>query len=153
MVVYAQEHAPEGKPARACFATVLSRLDVAAPQAVFIGDHPEKDVAGAAAAGLRPIWLPGVAATSPRWAPRPSHGASPRCRNWWHGCWRHLMSLPAEIAGQSIATGGPMRVIAEIGLNHAGDADSAHRLVDACADAGAWAVKFQVFEARELLVA
>jgi N-acetylneuraminate synthase/N,N'-diacetyllegionaminate synthase len=63
------------------------------------------------------------------------------------------MSLPAEIAGQSIATGGPMRVIAEIGLNHAGDADLAHRLVDACADAGAWAVKFQVFEARELLVA
>ena len=59
VVVYAQEHAPEGKPARACFAAVLSRLNVAAPQAVFIGDHPEKDVAGAAAAGLRPIWLAG----------------------------------------------------------------------------------------------
>ena len=63
------------------------------------------------------------------------------------------MSLPAEIAGQSIAAGVPMRVIAEIGLNHNGDADLAHRLVDACADAGAWAIKLQVFDARELLVA
>ena len=38
------------------------------------------------------------------------------------------MSLPAEIAGQSIAPGGPMRVIAEIGLNHNGDPARAHRL-------------------------
>jgi N-acetylneuraminate synthase/N,N'-diacetyllegionaminate synthase len=63
------------------------------------------------------------------------------------------MSLPADIAGHSIAAGNPMRVIAEIGLNHTGDADLAHRLVDACADAGAWAIKLQVFEAGELLVA
>ncbi len=63
------------------------------------------------------------------------------------------MPLPAEIAGHSIAPGGPMRVVAEIGLNHNGDIDLARRLVDACADAGAWAVKLQVFDARELLVA
>ncbi|BCS33497.1 hypothetical protein TBR22_A27240 [Luteitalea sp. TBR-22] len=63
------------------------------------------------------------------------------------------MSVPAEIAGQSIAPGAPMRVIAEIGLNHNGDPSLAHRLVDACADAGAWAVKLQVFDADELLVA
>ncbi len=63
------------------------------------------------------------------------------------------MSRPAEIAGQSIAPGAPMRVIAEIGLNHNGDAELAHRLVDACADAGVWAVKLQVFEADQLLVA
>ena len=63
------------------------------------------------------------------------------------------MSLPAEIAGQSIAPGAPMRVIAEIGLNHDGDVDLAGRLVDACADAGAWAIKLQVFDAEELLVA
>ena len=44
-----------------------------------------------------------------------------------------------------------MRVIAEIGLNHKGDPDLAHRLVDACADAGAWAIKLQVFDADELL--
>lgn len=46
-----------------------------------------------------------------------------------------------------------MRVIAEIGLNHNGDPALAHRLVDACADAGAWAMKLQVFDADELLVA
>jgi len=59
VVVYAAEHAPEGKPAPACFATVLARIGVPASRAIFVGDHPEKDVAGAAAAGLRPIWLPG----------------------------------------------------------------------------------------------
>ncbi len=61
------------------------------------------------------------------------------------------MSLPAEIAGQSIAAGAPMRVIAELGLNHNGDPALAHQLVDACADAGVWAIKLQVFDARELL--
>jgi N,N'-diacetyllegionaminate synthase len=63
------------------------------------------------------------------------------------------MSDPAEIAGQSIATGSPMRVIAEIGLNHNGDPELAHRLVDAAADAGVWAIKLQVFDADELLTA
>lgn len=58
-VVYAQDHAPGGKPAHVCFVAALRRLDVQAENAVFIGDHPEKDIAGAAAAGLRPIWLPG----------------------------------------------------------------------------------------------
>ena len=63
------------------------------------------------------------------------------------------MSQPAEIAGHSIAPGAPMRVVAEIGLNHNGDPALAHRLVDACADAGVWAVKLQVFDAEELLIA
>lgn len=58
-VVCAQEHAPDGKPARVCFASALTRLGVDAGSAVFVGDHPEKDIAGAAAAGLHPIWLPG----------------------------------------------------------------------------------------------
>lgn len=66
------------------------------------------------------------------------------------------MSQPRErdarIAGVSVAPGNAMRVVAEIGLNHNGDADLAHRLVEACADAGVWAVKLQVFEAAELLV-
>ena len=59
VVVYAEEHAPEGKPALVCFATVLARLDVPANRAALVGDHPGKDIAGAAAAGLRSIWLPG----------------------------------------------------------------------------------------------
>ena len=56
-VVYAEECAPGGKPAAACFETLLSRLEVEARAAVFVGDHPDKDVAGAAAVGLRAIWM------------------------------------------------------------------------------------------------
>ena len=63
------------------------------------------------------------------------------------------MSPSPEIAGRAIAPGGPLQVIAEIGLNHNGDATLAHRLVDACADAGVFAVKLQVFDADQLLVA
>lgn len=58
-VLYAQEHAPDGKPARVCFSAVLRRLGVDAGRAVFVGDHPEKDIAGAAAAGMSSIWIPG----------------------------------------------------------------------------------------------
>lgn len=58
-VIYAQEHAPDGKPARVCFAVTLRRLGVDAGRSVFVGDHPEKDIAGAAAAGICAIWLPG----------------------------------------------------------------------------------------------
>ncbi len=64
-VVYAQEHAPAGKPAHVCFVAVLQRLGVPASQAVFVGDHPDKDIAGAAAAGLHPIWLPGRRGDAP----------------------------------------------------------------------------------------
>ena len=56
-VVYAQEHAPDGKPAAVCFMAALQRLAATASQAVFVGDHPEKDIAGAAGVGMRSIWL------------------------------------------------------------------------------------------------
>ena len=58
-VVYAEEHATGGKPAPACFEAVLTALDVPATRAVFVGDHPRKDVAGARACGLSTVWMVG----------------------------------------------------------------------------------------------
>lgn len=43
-------------------------------------------------------------------------------------------------------------VVAEIGVNHNGDLDIARRLIDAAADAGADAAKFQTFKADDLIV-
>jgi putative hydrolase of the HAD superfamily len=54
-VVYAHEHAPDGKPALACFAEAVRVLTVAAGDAVFVGDDPVRDIGGARRAGLRAI--------------------------------------------------------------------------------------------------
>jgi putative hydrolase of the HAD superfamily len=50
------------KPKRQIFDRALERLNVTSAHAVFVGDHPEVDVAGARAAGMRAIWRrdPGV---------------------------------------------------------------------------------------------
>jgi putative hydrolase of the HAD superfamily len=50
------------KPDVRIFHRALERLDVRPEHAVFVGDHPEVDVAGARAAGMRAIWR-----RSPRW--------------------------------------------------------------------------------------
>lgn len=44
------------KPDRRIFHRALERLDTNPTQAVFVGDHPEVDVAGARAAGMHAIW-------------------------------------------------------------------------------------------------
>jgi putative hydrolase of the HAD superfamily len=44
------------KPDRRIFHRALEQLNVNAAQAVYVGDHPEVDVAGARAAGLRAVW-------------------------------------------------------------------------------------------------
>jgi putative hydrolase of the HAD superfamily len=54
-VVYAHEHAPDGKPAGACFAEVVRRLGADAGDTVFVGDDPTRDIGGARRAGLRTI--------------------------------------------------------------------------------------------------
>lgn len=51
-----------------------------------------------------------------------------------------------DIAGRRIGTGEPCFVIAEAGVNHNGDPELAHELVDVAAETGADAVKFQTFD-------
>jgi putative hydrolase of the HAD superfamily len=44
------------KPDPRIFHRALAQLEVSPDRAVFVGDHPEVDIAGARAAGMRAIW-------------------------------------------------------------------------------------------------
>lgn len=54
-VVYAEEHAPEGKPDPAAFSEALRRLRVRPSRCVCVGDDLRSDIEGARRAGLRSI--------------------------------------------------------------------------------------------------
>ncbi len=60
---------------------------------------------------------------------------------------------PMRIGTREIATGHAPYIIAEIGVNHDGSVDRALELTDAAADAGADAIKLQLFEADRLMSA
>ena len=55
------------------------------------------------------------------------------------------------IGERRVGAGEPVFIIAEAGVNHNGDTALARRLIDAAADAGADAVKFQTFKAERLV--
>src|SRR4051812_17814893 len=59
--------------------------------------------------------------------------------------------LEVKIANRLIGPGHPCFIIAEAGVNHNGDLDLARKLIDAAAEAGAHAVKFQTFNAAALV--
>jgi N,N'-diacetyllegionaminate synthase len=58
---------------------------------------------------------------------------------------------PFGIGKRRIGGSGPVFIVAEAGVNHNGDPDLARRLVDAAAECGADAVKFQTFTVDALL--
>jgi N,N'-diacetyllegionaminate synthase len=57
-----------------------------------------------------------------------------------------------KIGNQKVGDEYPTFIIAEAGSNHNGDLDTAKKLIDEAAEAGADAVKFQVFRADKLYV-
>lgn len=61
------------------------------------------------------------------------------------------MSTTIRIGNRSLGEGHPVFVIAEAGINHNGSLDTARRLIDAAANAGCDAVKFQKRHVRALL--
>jgi N-acetylneuraminate synthase/N,N'-diacetyllegionaminate synthase len=56
------------------------------------------------------------------------------------------------IGQKVIGTMSKVFIVAEIGINHGGSVTQAEKLIDAAADAGADAVKFQSFRAENLLI-
>lgn len=56
---------------------------------------------------------------------------------------------PFAIAGREIGIAHPPYCIAEVGINHNGELDTAFRLIEVAKSAGADAVKFQTFKAEE----
>lgn len=61
------------------------------------------------------------------------------------------MEKTIKIGSRVIGPNKPVFIIAEAGVNHNGKLDLALKLVDAAADAGADAVKFQTFRAKEVV--
>ncbi len=55
-----------------------------------------------------------------------------------------------QLGSRTVGGGEPCYVIAEVGANHNRDLDIARRLIDAAADAGVDAVKFQTYTGRDL---
>ncbi len=60
-------------------------------------------------------------------------------------------STQFNIAGRTVGLDSPVYIIAEAGVSHFGSEEKAYKLVDMAADAGADAVKFQVFDVDAMI--
>lgn len=60
--------------------------------------------------------------------------------------------MQIRIGQKTVGEENPTFVIAEAGVNHNGDADLAKKLIDAAAEAGADAVKFQTFHTDRIVI-
>ena len=56
-----------------------------------------------------------------------------------------------KIGSRTVGDGAPCFIMMELGINHNGDPELAHNMIDAVADAGADCVKFQTFHAEEFM--
>lgn len=56
------------------------------------------------------------------------------------------------IGGKKVGEGEPVFIIAEAGVNHSGSFSLARKLIDAAAEAGADAIKFQTFRAGDVVL-
>lgn len=57
-----------------------------------------------------------------------------------------------KIGSKIISESSPVFIIAEAGVNHNGDAETAKKLIDAACEAGADAIKFQIFKTERLII-
>lgn len=58
---------------------------------------------------------------------------------------------PIDVQGHRVGTGEPCFIAVEVGLNHNGDLELAHRMIDAAADAGVDGVKFQTYRTEDFV--
>ena len=56
-----------------------------------------------------------------------------------------------RIGERGLGAGHPCFIAAEVGINHNGDLTLAHRHIDAAADAGADAIKFQNYRTEDFI--
>ena len=61
------------------------------------------------------------------------------------------MSFFVSVGGRELGPGRPCLIVAEVGINHNGDMALARRMIDAAAEAGADAVKFQNYRTEDFL--
>jgi N,N'-diacetyllegionaminate synthase len=61
------------------------------------------------------------------------------------------MSSLVSVGGHELGPGRPCLIAAELGINHNGDMGLARRMIDAAAEAGADAVKFQSYHTEDFL--